>query len=366
MQKIFNRLRKEESGQSLVMVVLLLSVLLGFAALIVDVGLLYAEKAKLQNVADAAALAGAQMLPDQGSAESIAIDYAEFNDFTISTDDVDVPYDEDDTKIGVELESDVPYIFANFLDLIGTGTTISASAVAQKKISLPNVFTDYAIFSESNTIPLSVGKAGQSTINGTIHTNDTLELGKHLNVTRVEASSGITQKGENTIGSLDEAAPNVTIPTAFKSELLSMVSSAPIKYTGNKIFSGNGINLNQSVYVDGNVTIDGNNINGKGFIYATGDIVINGNKTKIGSSDEPVFIFSEKNITISGNSPDMYAVIYAPNGIIDVQKNNWNLHGRLIGNSFSDACLKNNFTITASDDDLSSIPLTSETIKLIE
>jgi hypothetical protein len=133
MQKIFNRLRKEESGQSLVMVVLLLSVLLGFSALLVDVGLLYAEKAKLQNAADAAALAGAQMLPDTESAESTAIEYVDFNDFTISPDDVDVPYGGDSTKIRVEVESDVPYTFARFLNLAGTSTVVSASATASKE-----------------------------------------------------------------------------------------------------------------------------------------------------------------------------------------------------------------------------------------
>lgn len=133
MQKIFNRLHKEESGQSLVMVVLMLSVLLSFSALIVDVGLLYAEKAKLQNAADAAALAGAQMLPDTESAEITAIDYADLNNFTISSDDVDVPYGGDSTKIRVAVESDIPYIFARFLKLVGTSTTVSASATASKE-----------------------------------------------------------------------------------------------------------------------------------------------------------------------------------------------------------------------------------------
>ena len=53
------------------MVALLLGVLLGFAALVVDVGMMYTEKAKLQNAADAAALAGAQNLPNATTAKKL-------------------------------------------------------------------------------------------------------------------------------------------------------------------------------------------------------------------------------------------------------------------------------------------------------
>lgn len=133
-QEIFKRLHKEESGQSLVMVVLLLGVLLGFFALVVDVGLLYAEKAKLQNAADSAALAGAQVLPNSTLAEGFAVTYADSNGI-LSSENVDVSFPGgDNTKIKVEVESKVPYIFSYLLELAGTGTTVSASAVAEKDI----------------------------------------------------------------------------------------------------------------------------------------------------------------------------------------------------------------------------------------
>ncbi|MHA7220284.1 pilus assembly protein TadG-related protein [Arthrobacter sp. MDT1-48-3] len=50
----------DERGAVAVIVALLMVVLLGFAALVVDIGMLYAEKAELQNGADAAALGVAQ------------------------------------------------------------------------------------------------------------------------------------------------------------------------------------------------------------------------------------------------------------------------------------------------------------------
>ncbi|MGY2084379.1 pilus assembly protein TadG-related protein [Blastococcus sp. SYSU DS0539] len=54
------RLRRDEHGASAVLLALLLVPMLGFAAIAVDVGALYAERARLQVAADAAALAVAQ------------------------------------------------------------------------------------------------------------------------------------------------------------------------------------------------------------------------------------------------------------------------------------------------------------------
>jgi Flp pilus assembly protein TadG len=58
------QLVENERGAVAVIVALLMVVLLGFAALVIDVGMLYAEKAELQNGADAAALGVAQSCAD--------------------------------------------------------------------------------------------------------------------------------------------------------------------------------------------------------------------------------------------------------------------------------------------------------------
>jgi Flp pilus assembly protein TadG len=62
MQRLTSRLRKldSERGASAVVLSLLMVPMLGFAAIAVDVGALYAERARLQVAADAAALAVAQ------------------------------------------------------------------------------------------------------------------------------------------------------------------------------------------------------------------------------------------------------------------------------------------------------------------
>lgn len=53
-----------ESGMVLVMLSLMMVVLLGFAAMVTDAGLAFWHRWRLQNAMDAAALAGAQALPD--------------------------------------------------------------------------------------------------------------------------------------------------------------------------------------------------------------------------------------------------------------------------------------------------------------
>src|SRR2546422_7806217 len=54
---------RRERGQTLLMFVLALTVLLGFTAMAIDVGLFFQDRRHLQNTADAAALAGAVELP---------------------------------------------------------------------------------------------------------------------------------------------------------------------------------------------------------------------------------------------------------------------------------------------------------------
>jgi len=59
-QRLTRRLRRDERGAAAVVLSLLMVPMLGFTALAVDVGAVYAEKARLQTAADAAALAVAQ------------------------------------------------------------------------------------------------------------------------------------------------------------------------------------------------------------------------------------------------------------------------------------------------------------------
>jgi len=70
---LVRRFRQEDEGVVAVLVALLMVVLIGFAALVVDAGYLFVDRTQLQKAADAAALAGAYDLwPGDGTHNSVA------------------------------------------------------------------------------------------------------------------------------------------------------------------------------------------------------------------------------------------------------------------------------------------------------
>jgi hypothetical protein len=72
--------RTGEKGQAVVLFALVMTVLLGFAALALDVGLLRKTNQDLWNALDAGALSGVQLLPDKGTeAEKVARQYIQEN-----------------------------------------------------------------------------------------------------------------------------------------------------------------------------------------------------------------------------------------------------------------------------------------------
>ena len=67
---------RREHGQAAALTVLFMTVLLASAAAVIDVGSWFREDRATQRVADAAALAGAQALPEnQGTARSLAVEF---------------------------------------------------------------------------------------------------------------------------------------------------------------------------------------------------------------------------------------------------------------------------------------------------
>ena len=73
-------IRSDNRGQTTVLTLVFMAVLLGMSALVLDLGSWYRSDRGLQQTADAAALAGAQALPmSTGNATSLAIEYANKN-----------------------------------------------------------------------------------------------------------------------------------------------------------------------------------------------------------------------------------------------------------------------------------------------
>ena len=113
--KILDRLRNQQRGSVIVMTAAILVVLVGMTALVVDLGLLYATRVQLTNVADAAALAGVQELPrNSDGAYSSAAEYARLNGKTGDRVDIRVL---SGTTVAVKATRTVPLMFAQIFGL---------------------------------------------------------------------------------------------------------------------------------------------------------------------------------------------------------------------------------------------------------
>ncbi|HVJ48566.1 pilus assembly protein TadG-related protein [Desulfitobacterium sp.] len=135
------KINPSERGSIAVIFALAMVVLLGSCAIVVDIGLLYVQKAKLQNTVDSAALAGVQELPgDTSKATDVAKAYALQN----GTENITTRFEANNFKIIISAQKTVPTYFAKIWGI--NSEQISATARA---MMLPPT-------SMSGAVPLSV------------------------------------------------------------------------------------------------------------------------------------------------------------------------------------------------------------------
>jgi Flp pilus assembly protein TadG len=121
---------KSERGQALVLTAVAMVMCCGMAALVLDVGNWFRDKRRLQGTADAAALAGAQQLPDNASAaKAQALTYANQNGGDVAGADIVITsaYQTDDTIEVTGRRSD-PGIFSGVIGISGANITAHAKA----------------------------------------------------------------------------------------------------------------------------------------------------------------------------------------------------------------------------------------------
>ena len=103
---------RDEKGSALILVALCMTVIMACTALVVDAGLMFANKIRVANAADAAALAGVQALPaDAVQAEALAREYASRN----NVENITVDIGADNREIEVVAQRTVDLYFARTL-----------------------------------------------------------------------------------------------------------------------------------------------------------------------------------------------------------------------------------------------------------
>lgn len=110
---------KQEKGNVSILVVVVMVAFMGMMALVIDIGVVYAEKIQLTNALDAALLAGGQELPDNKvKARAMMETYLIENGVSLS--DVEITIEADGKEARIQGTNDVNHFFGR---VIGFETT---------------------------------------------------------------------------------------------------------------------------------------------------------------------------------------------------------------------------------------------------
>jgi len=170
------RIRSNERGQATVVTLIFLVVLLGMAALVLDIGSWYRADRATQSTADAAALAGAQALPyDPANASSLALQYASKNGGGLSSSEIHLSKGmTDNDTIQVHVSKPASGVFTKLFGVnsvtVGSKATARASLMQSAKYVAPigvNIkhpklkgTSGCPCFGPGNSTTLPLGKTG--------------------------------------------------------------------------------------------------------------------------------------------------------------------------------------------------------------
>jgi hypothetical protein len=159
---VLNKKLRCKKGQTMVLIPLLMVVLLGIAAIVVDVAVLHVEKVALQNDVDAAVLAGGQELPARtGGAITIAKDYASTSKNGKVGDVVNPTVTNGNHSLTVSARRHVPLYFAkifgyNTSDVTATAT-VTVGTVGGASGAIPVGVEEMGAFEYGHLYDLKVG-----------------------------------------------------------------------------------------------------------------------------------------------------------------------------------------------------------------
>ncbi len=367
-------LGNDQKGAVAILVALSLPVLLGFAALAVDLGYARQYKAQAQNGADFAALAGAGVLKTGTAAQAGAatLDYAEKNGFTGTDVEVDIPpaigdWEGEDGCVQVVTRGGNTAVFGSLFGFDVFDVAARATACATPPLGGP-----YAVFAGSQTCAEAISFSGANrTINGGVHSNNDMKI----------TGAGTTINGDATFMNGSIPSGNITYnpstdnprrleedleyPEVFEiehyapggSKALLAMSQLRYHYAGSADINVTWLTLNLAYnpltktiapglyYTSGNIDLSGHGYNASGatFVTSSGDIHFNGNNFNFSAWDpDGLLLFSNKNqsscsagqavIKLNGNTHSWVGIMYAPRGPLDFSGTNIvaSLNGRLV------------------------------------
>ncbi len=294
----------DRNGQSLILVVLAMTVLMSMAAAGITVGNLYYAKTRLQNAADAAALAGAQDAVNQ-------------NYSAVAGESQLIPQNSPGGQGSLILNQANQTVTAtattkvspSFAGALGFGAfTVNTKAIASYS---GGAAFDYALFQGDTNPSNGLTLTGDSRVYGSVHSNDGLSLGGNASVTDgCTAGAGQTIQG-GTCGGGNGTSGYVPMPQWIPSQIPN-----PILLTSTSITAslppGNYYAENENITISGNVSLSGS------ITVYNGTITISGTSSITNSSSGGLALASfgsPSGITYNGTDT-IDGFLYAPNGTI--------------------------------------------------
>jgi Flp pilus assembly protein TadG len=157
LSRVWKKFHKNEGGQIAILVGVMMTGLIGFSALAIDVGSLVSDKRDLQNAADSMALAGAIDLPDASAAVNAARAWATKNGVepgqieSISVLQQSLP-SRPNPKITVTLKREHDYKLARVVGVNSTDVNVDAAAIKTSPGGSDGVVPWSVLQSEVNSV----------------------------------------------------------------------------------------------------------------------------------------------------------------------------------------------------------------------
>jgi hypothetical protein len=307
------RSARSERGQTVVFTVLFLSILIGMAGLVIDVGAWYVQREKAQAAADLGALAAAAELPEYGASVTAGEEYVGHN-LSGASPEVNPGYNDDPSKVEVRARTHGQTFF---LGLFGFDTVgISARAVAQKYAgSVP-----LAIFVYDEACDgFGYGSNGNDqTIRGGIHSNGHFKVnGNDITI------GGATAGGPN--GCEPEVnGARIAFGESDEPMLQEEFQEWPAYFTESEFtcdyrartfqFNTRGMTIPSGVYCATEKFVsNGDYITGNITVLAP-EIQVDGNHQKFTPYANDVLFFGTgtKDLIVNGDSSEWEGIIFCP------------------------------------------------------
>jgi hypothetical protein len=150
----------DDKGNVAIILCLVFTVLMGFTAYVIDIGLVYAEKVKLSNAIDSAVLAASLELPtDATKARNVAIEYLQKNN--VDPNKVSITISVDNKSIQMEGLKNVNHFFAPIIGINSSNIKASTKAIIAPIKSIKSGIRPFAIeafnFSYGDVVTLKEG-----------------------------------------------------------------------------------------------------------------------------------------------------------------------------------------------------------------